>query len=178
MRVAGVVAVAAATLLMSPATQAPPPKGQELPLFTISKSENKNQVQYAMTVDDRCSPVSNAPVHAYWLMNEWGPGRTAPLLAREQPAYGALDQKVLERQSTQGKVSLALRAMPSRTILVETSLAVGGACQVWSTATVDGAPAHLYNVHVKLRWPIGVDYILLQGWSLDGKRLVTERLKG
>ena len=161
---------------MSPATEPPVPTWQELSLFTISKSENKNQVQYALRVDNQCSPAPTQPIYAYWRMNEWGPGRTAPLLDRELPAYGAKAQKVLEKESAAGRVWLALRAMPSRPILVETTLTPGGACKVLSTTTVDGTPAHLYNVHVKLKWPFGVDYLLLQGWSLDGRRLVSEKI--
>jgi hypothetical protein len=104
---------------------------QELSLFTISKSENKNQVQYALKVDTQCSPAPSQPIYAYWRMNEWGPGRTAPLLGRELPAYGVLDQKVLEKESGGGKVWLAIRAVPSHPVLAETNLTSGGACQVW-----------------------------------------------
>ncbi len=57
-----------------------------LPLFTISKSENKNQVQFAINVDERCAPIGEAPVFAYWRMLEKGPDATEPLLSRELPA--------------------------------------------------------------------------------------------
>jgi hypothetical protein len=33
-------------------------------LFSISKSENRNQVQYAVRVDDRCQPLAQSPVFA------------------------------------------------------------------------------------------------------------------
>ena len=170
-------AALAVVAIFSATTQPPIPAWQETPLFTISKSENKNQVQYALSVDNHCAPASAAPVHAYWRMLELGPTRTAPLLGRELPAYGISSQKVLETGNAGGKVWLTLRAMPTRPILVET-VPTGGACQAWSTLTIDGSPAHLYNVHVKLRWPFGIDYILLQGWSIDGKRTVSEKVEG
>ena len=44
--------------------------------------------------------------------------------------------------------------------------------------TIAGTPAHLFGVYVKLAWPVGVDYLLIQGWSLDGTHVVTERVKG
>jgi hypothetical protein len=175
---ASMLAVGAATIYMSVAVeQSPALSGQEMPLFSISKSENKNQVQYAMKADARCTPAPGEPIYAYWRMLELGSTRTAPLLSREIPAYGIMSQRVLERGPAGGRVQLTLRAMPSRPILVETSLMGDGTCQAWSTMTIGGAAAHLYNVHVKLRWPIGVDYVLLQGWSMDGKRLVTETIK-
>jgi hypothetical protein len=45
-----------------------------------------------------------------------------------------------------------------------------------ATASIAGAPAHLFNVYVHLKWD-GVDYMLLQGWSLDGSRVVRETVK-
>ena len=176
-RVAGIAVIGAATLHARAAGEpAPIPSWHEVPLFSISKSENKNQVQYVVKTDEACVPAPGTPIHAYWRMFEQGATRTAPLLDRELPAYGILSQQVLERGVTGGNAHLTLRAMPSRPIRVETSRMSDGTCQAWSTVTIAGEPAHLYNVHVKLRWPIGVDYVLLQGWSMDGKRVVSERL--
>src|SRR5579863_5839942 len=67
-----------------------------LPLFSISKSENRNQVQYAVRVDDRCQPLAQSPVFAYWRMLEKGPTVTEPLLAHEIDAYG-IDSQVTTR---------------------------------------------------------------------------------
>jgi hypothetical protein len=171
------MAALVAVSLLSAAMLQAIPAWHEAALFTISKSENKNQVQYALRVDDHCAPIGDAPVYAYWRMIELGPTRTAPLLAQELPAYGVSSQAVVERSDTAGKVRLALQAVPSRPILVQTAVTAGGTCQAWSTLTINGTAAHLYNVHVKLRWPLGVDYLLLQGWATDGKRTVTEMLK-
>jgi hypothetical protein len=41
--------------------------------------------------------------------------------------------------------------------------------------TIAGAPAHLFNIYVHIRW-YGVDYALLQGWSLDGSHVLREKL--
>lgn len=35
-------------------------------LFTISKSENKNEVVFGIHLDERCIPVGDAPVFAFW----------------------------------------------------------------------------------------------------------------
>lgn len=148
----------------------------DVSLFTISKSENRNQVQYAVRVDEHCVPLGVAPVWAYWRMIEQGPTRTAPLLGREQPAYGAAGQWILERNPEGGRIRLVLRAMPSRPIEIETTRGPAGACVGTSTMTIAGAPAHLFGVYAKLKWPIGVDYLLVEGWALDGSHVVTERV--
>jgi len=149
----------------------------DIPLFSISKSENKNQVQYAVHVDEHCAPVSDAPVSAYWNMRELGPTRTEPLLARELPAYGAASQAILERDADGGKIRIVLRAMPSRPIVVAVSRATGNTCQASAMVTIAGGPARLFDVYAKLLMPFGVEYLLVRGWSLDGARVVTERLK-
>ena len=141
-------------------------------LFTISKSENKNQVQYAVRTDRNCAPASAAPVFAYWRMLEQGPTRVAPLLPREERAYGIASQSV----DAKGRVRLVLRAVPNRPIVVETGRAEDGSCQALANMPINGSPAYLFDVYVKLKWPT-VEYLLLRGWSLDGSHVLTEKLK-
>lgn len=62
---------------------ADPPSSGPTPVFSIAKSENKNEVQYVVRLDDGCAPVGSSPVSAYWRMLERGPTQTAPLLPRE-----------------------------------------------------------------------------------------------
>ena len=143
-------------------------------LFSISKSENKNEVVYAIHLDAQCAPVGDAPVFAFWRMNEKGPAVIEPLLGREEPAYGIGRQRVLARDSEGGKVEVTLRALPSRPILVETK-PLEGRCQAWSALTIAGESAYLYNVYVKLR-ELGVDYLLLSGWAVDRSRVLHERV--
>jgi len=65
--------------------------------------------------------------------------------------------------------------LPLRPVTIETSRGSDGACRGLATASIAGAPAHLFNVYVHLKWD-GVDYLLLQGWSMDGSHVVRERL--
>lgn len=146
---------------------------RELPLFSIAKSENKNQVAYAVRVDDRCVPLPDAPVIAYWRLLEQGPDRVAPLLPREQRAYGIASQTI----GPEGTVRLVLRALPSRPISVHVTRASDGSCHVQTKVVINGSPAYLFNVYLKLKWPAGAEYVLLRGWSLDRTHVVTEKLK-
>jgi hypothetical protein len=143
-------------------------------LFTISKSENKNEVVYAVHLDERCAPVGDAPVFAFWRMHEKGPNVIAPLLDREQRAYGVARERVLAAGPDGGSVELSLRALPSRPIVVRTQN-VGGTCQAWSSLSISGTDAYLYNVYVKLK-TLGVDYLLLSGWTADRSRVVHETI--
>jgi Domain of unknown function (DUF4833) len=70
----------------------PAPGGSFIPVFSIAKSENKNQVQYVVRVDDHCAPSGPAPMSAYWRMLDTGPTQTAPILDREVRAYGLASQ--------------------------------------------------------------------------------------
>jgi hypothetical protein len=154
----------------------PLPGGSIVPVFSIAKSENKNQVQYVIRVDDHCAPVGPAPVSAYWRMLEKGPAETAPILAREVRAYGLVSQAVVARDASGGQTRAVLTALPGRPLTIATSRATDGTCRALTTATIAGAPAHVFNVYVHLRWD-GVDYLLLQGWSMDGSRVLRETVK-
>lgn len=168
-------AILLTALSMASAASAPA-SSTVVPLFLVTKSQNKNQVQYAIRVDDHCAPASPTPVFAYWRMLEQGPARTAPLLSREFQAYGLASQRIIARKGERNEVSITLRAVPSRPILVETAPGPRGACVASATITIARQPAHLFNVYARLKWFLGVDYLLLQGWSMDGKHVVKERL--
>jgi len=154
-----------------------PPSGVVVPVFSIAKSENKNQVQYVVRLDEHCAPVGAAPVSGYWRMFEEGPLRTAPILPREARAYGLASQTVLVRGVSGGQVRVVLNALSGRPMTIEGSRGSDGGCRALAIVTIAGAPAHLFNVFVQLKWD-GVEYLLLRGWSMDGLRVVTERLTG
>jgi hypothetical protein len=139
-------------------------------VFSIAKSQNKNQVQYAVRLDPHCVPAGSAPVFAYWRMLELGPTQTAPLLSREVEAYGLASQDVLSTDPSGGKVRAVLKALPSRPLTIATWRGSDHACHAAATMSIAGAPAHLFSVYVHLKWD-GVDYLLLQGWSMDGAKV-------
>jgi hypothetical protein len=135
-------------------------------VFFIAKSENKNQVHYGIRLDEACAPAGDAPVFAYWRMLERGPLETEPLLAREVPAYGFVQSRVL-RDRPGGRVMVTLNALPKRPITID-SAPGGVACAATAKTTIGGAPASLTSVFVQLRWPVGVEYIVLWGRAADG----------
>jgi hypothetical protein len=160
----------------APAWADPPVLGQgAVPIFTIAKSENKNEVQYVVRVDSQCAPTGPEPVFAYWLMLERGPRQTAPILPLEVAAYGLVSQRIIASDANGGQVRAQLKALPARPLIVTTSRASDGTCHALGTVDIAGAPAHLFNVYVHLTW-YGLDYILMQGWSLDRSLVVREKI--
>ncbi len=153
----------------------PGANGGIVPIFSIAKSENKNQVQYVVRVDSRCAPAGPAPLFAYWRMLEQGPTQTAPILPREVAAYGLVSQWIDASDANGGQVGAVLKALPDRHLTVTTSRGIDGACHALTTVTIAGAPAHLFSVYVHLRWD-GLDYLLLQGWSIDRSHVIREKL--
>jgi len=150
---------------------APPPRVENVPqLFTVGKSENKNRVAYGMKLDERCAPIGDGPVYAYWRMLEKGASVTEPLLPREEPAYG------IQRQRVEGGVTkILLRAVPDREIWIEPKV-VDGRCTATAWTRIAGTRAALYDIFVQLRWPFGVDHLRVRGRTAQGA-LVDEILE-
>jgi hypothetical protein len=174
----GMAAAVAGTLgFLAPAWGAPLRFGPHdfNSLFTISKSENKNEVVYAIHLDEQCAPVGDAPVFAFWHMYEKGPAVIEPLLAREERAYGIDHQRVLARGTDGGgRVEVALKALASRPVTIETKPGAGK-CDAWSTLKIAGEDAYLYNVYAKIG-TLEIDYLLLSGWAMDRTRVLHEKL--
>jgi Domain of unknown function (DUF4833) len=169
------LALSATALFIAPLARGRLPAGRLVPsVFFVAKSENRNQVHYGIALDDACAPVGDHPVFAYWRMLARGPSATEPLLWREVPAYGVAQQRATTVDGG-GRVTLTLSALPRRPIVVDTH-AGGDGCVATATTEIGNAPARLSNVYVKLRWPFGVDYLLLTGRSSSDGRTVRERV--
>lgn len=143
--------------------------------FYVSKSENRNQVHYAVRLDDTCAPVGPSPVLPYWRMLERDAHATEPLLQREVPAYGIAEQSIVSRGDRGGVVRVVLRALPSRPLLL-TTFQSGQGCAASASLVIAGTPATLTSIHVQLKWPWGVDHLLLSGRALSDGHAVTERI--
>jgi hypothetical protein len=131
-------------------------------VFTIAKSENQNRVAYGVRLDERCAPVGDAPVYAYWRMLERSAGATEPLLSREEPAYG------MKRQRVEGGVAkILLRGLADREIWIEPA-AIDGRCTARAWTRIAGKRAELVQVFVQLRWPFGVAHLRVKGRTPAG----------
>jgi hypothetical protein len=137
--------------------------------LVITKSSNRNQVNYGIQVDDACSPAGPSPVRPYWRMLERGPSVIEPLSDQEQHVLGVGHQDVSGHV-----VHLTLRGMPNRAITIETGRSADGQCASSAQMTIANVPVRLASVFVQQRL-FGVAYVLLSGWAGDGT-LVQERV--
>ena len=150
--------------------------GEGAPLFFISKSENRNQVAYAIHLDAACRPLGDAPVYAYWLMLERSPDAVEPLLPREKGAYGLGAQHVVPFGESGGTVIASLRSLPDRKIVVHTRRQ-NGICLADATTRIADTPARLFNVHARLAWPFGVASLEIAGWAESDGHVVRETVR-
>jgi len=169
-------------LLASPAAiaGAPPDAEADIPifrphdvpsLFFIAKSENKNQVHYAIHLDAACAPVGTTPAFAYWRMRARGPNEIERLTSFEEKAYGIASQQVTAR-GDRSTTRLSLRALSARPVVVET-WREGDKCAGTAALAIAQTPAHLTSVFAQLKWPFGVDYLVLEGSAVrDGSKVV------
>ncbi len=187
-----VAAAAFVALGLPSVTQAATTETVSAPLFSISKTENKNYVQFAERLDAACAPLGSAPVFAFWRMLERDPGAVEPLLPREEPAYGIASQSVIDakgenvgvlsarrlidakRENSGPSVRVALRALPAAPLLVESWRGADGKCEAAARLPIAGVEARLFNVHAVVRWPFGIARLLVSGWSLADGRAVRD----
>jgi hypothetical protein len=138
--------------------------------LVIAKSSNKNQVHYAVEVDESCAPVGPAPVSPYWLMLERGPHVTEPLGPSEQHVLG-VEREVMVPDGVQ----IVLRGFPARVLTIHIERGADGTCASSVDTTIAGVPAKVASVYVQERF-LGVAYVLLTGVAPNGA-VVQERVR-
>jgi hypothetical protein len=144
-------------------------------VFFIAKSENKNEVHYAIQVDEQCRPFGNHPVYGYWRELESGPQVVSPLLHHELPAYGLNAPRAIRRDVSGGQVQLSLRGFPDRAVSVETFRGARG-CEARATTLILKQAAVLQSIYVKIGFLFSVDYAILRGQRLSDGSAVQEKI--
>jgi len=146
------------------------PRGRDVPsVFFIARSSNKNQVHYGVRVDEACNVVGVEPVYGYWRMFE-NRGEIEPILGIEKPAYGLQDAQQIERRIGATAVRVKLRAFPERPLVVSIAKSEHG-CEASATISIAGQDALFRSIYVRLKWPFGVDYVLVRGVTKEGRRV-------
>jgi hypothetical protein len=160
------------TLLMLPL----PVWSKDVPLFSIQRSKNDNEVQYLLRVNDHCQIVSEKPVAAYWKLLEESPEKTEPLTAIEHIAYGAVDQHVDENW-----VSFKLRPVAQKSIKATASYdPSSGTCSPTVHTEINAQWASLNRIYVQAEERLlrpRVIHVDIFGKSLEANpKEVSERL--
>lgn len=143
-------------------------------IFHIEKSENRNQVHYAITIDERCRPVGKTPVRGYWREYEQGPTIVDSLKKHQQRAYGVTDATVT-LAADGGDVRLAMRALPDRPLRIAT-FREGARCRARAFTPIKGQPAILTSIYVEIGF-LSVDYLIMRGIRISDGVEIEERVE-
>lgn len=145
-------------------------------VFHIEKSENRNQVHYAVRVDERCRPQGREPVRGYWREYEEGPRVVDSLQDFQQRAYGMSKPRSIALESEGGDVRLAMRALPDRLLRIAT-FRQDGKCRARAFTPIKGQPAVLTSIYVEIGFLFSVDYLVLRGTRVADGVAVQERIE-
>jgi hypothetical protein len=164
-------------LAASPSARAP----VELPLasvqsiFHIAKSENKNQVHYAVKVDGACKPVGARPIYGYWRELERGPKVTSPLLDHEQRAYGLNEPRSITQLASSTEIRISLRGFPERPLVVQVFRAANR-CVARTAVSINGRAALLQSIYIDLGFLFSINYAMVRGVRIQDGQAVQEKL--
>jgi len=144
-------------------------------VFYISKSDDRNRVDYGIHLDETCRPIGSEPVFTYWRRFEPNEQRIGDLNELDRQAYGVAAQQVLAGPRTT-RVVLQIRALPVRVVTVVVR-EVEGRCEAFAQMTISGRRARLDHVFVQLGGLFRVDHIDVRGASLDSSAPAHERIR-
>jgi hypothetical protein len=145
--------------------------------FFISKSDDRNRVDYGIRLDAHCAPLNDDAIILYWREFEPPPPvRTHSLNFLDQRAYGISSQRVVKRDANGGDYALRLRQV-GRPIGIASHRGPDGHCLTVARTTINGKVSELLSIYVKLGGPLSVDYIDIHGRSFADGKPVVERLK-
>ena len=144
-------------------------------IFYISKSDDRNRVDYGVRLDGACMPRGSRPIYAYWHRFEPGQPPIGDLNGMDRRAYGIQRQSVRSRAQNGSWIEMRLRGFPGERILVLVQQN-GGGCAARAQVQIDGSDAFLDHIHVRLRGPMSIDRVILQGRDVQtGARLRESR---
>lgn len=144
--------------------------------FFISKSDDRNRVDYGMRLDAGCAPYGEEAVFPYWRVFEKTPVRTQELSMMDRIPYGISEQHAISRTPTGGEYSIRLKQL-DRPIVISTKKEANGTCSVITRTAINGTQAQLVSVYAKLAGFASVDYIDVFGKNLVSGESVSERIK-
>jgi hypothetical protein len=142
-------------------------------LFHVAKSENENQVHYALHLDASCKPMGKRPVFAYWQRLRQGKRVDDQLTGLGTTVYGASDeQKVMPLAGGGSNVEMFVKALKHVRISIEVQKTPQG-CKAVPYTTILKQRAVLSHAFLQLgALGLTVKYVDVVGFRVsDGKRL-------
>jgi hypothetical protein len=143
--------------------------------FFISKSDDKDRVDYGMRLDSACAPYGEEAVFPYWRELEKSPDRKSSLSMLDSVAFGISEQRLVARTETGGEYTIRLKQV-DRLIEITTKREANGSCSALTRSIIGGRKAQLVSVFAKLGGMASVAYIDVIGKSLDSGAIFSERI--
>src|ERR1700742_2238673 len=120
-------------------------------VFYISKSDDRNRVDYGIRLDATCAPRAGDAVFQYWREFEKAPPvRIHPLGALEYIPYGISEQRTVRRTAEGAVQYMKLRQFPKTPIDIFTRREADGRCVSQARAAINGKECQLDYVYVQL----------------------------
>ncbi len=139
-------------------------------VFAIGKSDDHNQVQYALRLTPDCLPATKAPVFGYWRLYD-DHERLLPMSWLDSIAYGIGSQAVKSSE-----VTMTIKTAPDRVISIEVGRDADGRCSARPYVSILGHRARLSLIFLKLSGPLSVSWVEIRGTSVDTGEPVVERV--
>lgn len=145
--------------------------------FYVSKSENQNQVHYAVRLDEMCRPQKDHPVFGYWRRLKKGVRVDEPLEGPGRHLYGPSDEQAVAVGQTGGLVRMFVKAAKKVKIEIRIVKTEAG-CQATSYTQIQGTTARLTYAFLQLtRFGFGVKYVELVGTRTSDGARVSEQIR-
>jgi hypothetical protein len=145
--------------------------------FYVAKSENKNEVHYAVHVDAACRPLGKLPVFGYWQRLRKGKRVDEPLEGPGVRLYGASTEQKVVVGTTGGRIGMFVRALERVPVDMRLHKTPTG-CAAQSYVSLKRERARLSYAFLQLgRFGLSVKYVDVVGFrERDGQR-VTEQFR-
>lgn len=145
-------------------------------IFYVSKSDDRNRVDYGVHLDARCRPVGEEPVFAYWHRFEPGEPRFGDLNFFDEQAYGITSQRVASSNGGGTWIEIETRAAPGERLLVLVTRARDGeGCVARLRMRLSGRHAWVERAHVQLAGPMQVESITFYGTEVGSGTRIRHR---
>lgn len=142
-------------------------------VFYISKSDDRNRVDYGIHLDANCGPRGGEPIFHYWRRFEPGQPRFGELSYMDRRAYGIRSQRVATRSATGNWVDMRMDRLPNRRFLVLTRRN-GSTCEARVRTRIAGQDAWLDHVFLQVRNFMSIAYARFHGVTVEGGEPVQE----
>lgn len=145
--------------------------------FHVAKSENKNEVHYAVRLDAACRPQGKTPVFAYWRRLKKGLRVDEPLTGPGVRVYGASGEQTVTATATGGRVKMYVKALKELPVDIQVDKGKTG-CVAVPHVKLKGEYARLSYAFLQLgRFGINVKYVDVWGVRERDNLKVTEQFR-